>query len=180
MKSVCLWEVFSTPIWLSSDQRNQASQIVHPSPTAQESTNLKHRYLSLKTSNLVLNWSCQRFRWIFLLFTDDSLGGSANTIVTMQYLFLFVCKATSLGTVVGWQFCHHLCHFFTQNNWYHCLLYGLTRLITAQVYSLCRYFLSIIGLLRCRLAFAYSLLVLGNGKHKITYIYDAILDLDLD
>ena len=50
----------------------------------------------------------------------------------------------------------------------------------AQVYSLCRYFLSIIGLLRCRLAFAYRLLVLGNGKHKITYIYDAILDLDLD
>ena len=137
--------------------------------------------MSLKTSNLVLNWSCQRFRGIFLPFTDDSLGGSANTIVTMQYLFLFVCKATSLGTVVRWQFCHHLlCHFFTQNNWYHCLLYGLTRLIMAQVYSLCRYFLSIIGLLHCRLAFAYRLLVLGNGKHKITYIYDAILDLDFD
>ena len=56
--------------------------------------------------------------------------------------FLLFVKQRLWRLVVHWQFCHHLlCLFFTQNNCYHCLTYGLTRLMMAQVYSGCRYFL---------------------------------------
>ena len=50
IKSVCFWEVFCLP-WLSMDQSNRASQIVHPSHTAQQFNNQNHGNWSLKTAD---------------------------------------------------------------------------------------------------------------------------------